>query len=162
MSRKVSVIGQVNHPGQFFLEKTSNIIDLLAMAGGVSQTGGDKAIIIRQVDGHEQKTSIDLYNILQVQQSNAPTITDGDIIFVPEADKFYIHGQVLKPGILKLEHNMTVLQAISAAGGVTPKGSENSVQLKRPDAQGNMQSINVELGELVHPNDIIYIPEGWF
>ena len=162
MSRQVSVIGQVNKPGKYVLDKSSSLIDVLATAGGIGSNGGNKAILIRKVDGQEQKTEINLSAVLNKQSEKNLQVLNGDIIYVPDAEKFYIYGEVQKPGIIKLEPNMSVLHAISAAGGITNKGSESNVELKRLDPQGNIQILETELGELVKPNDIIFIPEGWF
>jgi polysaccharide export outer membrane protein len=164
-SRQVSVIGEVSKPGKYPLDKVSTIVDLLSMAGGVSATGGDKAILIRsdKESGKETKTEIDLYALFQGSESKHVEVLNGDIIYVPRAQVFYVYGDVQRPGMIRLERNMTVIHAISAAGGLTPKGTENGIRLKRRDAQGNMQTIeDVDLEEQVKPDDILYIRESWF
>ncbi len=164
-SRQVSVIGEVNKPGKYPLEKASTIVDLLSMAGGVNAEGGDKAILIRPAkEGRkETKTDIDLYALFQGSESKHLDVRDGDIIYVPRAPVFYVYGEVQRPGKIRLEHNMTVTHAISAAGGLTPKGTENGIKLKRRDGQGVMQPIDdVDLDEQVKPDDILYVRESWF
>ena len=165
VSRQVSVIGEVNKPGKYPLEKTSTIVDLLSMAGGVNANGGDKAILIRpaQEGGKETKTEIDLYALFQGSESKHLEALNGDIIYVPRALVFYVYGEVQRPGMIRLERNMTVTHAISAAGGLTPKGTENGIKLKRRDTQGNMQTIeDVGPEEPVKPDDILYVRESWF
>ncbi len=165
VSQQVSVIGDVNKPGKYPLEKTSTIVDLLSMAGGVSVNGGERAILIRPAKdgGKETKTEIDLYALLQGTDSKHLEVQNGDIIFVPRAQMFYIYGEVQRPGMIKLERNMTITHAISSAGGLTPKGTENGIKLKRRDAQGNMLTIDdVNPEELIKPDDILYIRESWF
>jgi polysaccharide export outer membrane protein len=164
MSQQISVIGHVNKPGKYPLDKTSTVVDLLAMAGGIDSSGDDKAILIRpgKEGKKETKTEIDLYTLFQGGESKNITVLNGDIIYAPRAEVFYIYGEVQGPGMLRLERNMTVLQAISAAKGLTPKGTEKNVKLKRPNENGEMQTIDVELGERVKPNDILYIRESWF
>jgi len=46
------------------------------------------------------------------------------VMYVPRAEQFFILGEVQKPSMYKLEPNLTVIQAISLAGGVTPRGSD--------------------------------------
>ena len=165
VSQQVSVIGDVNKPGKYPLEKTSTIVDLLSMAGGVSPNGGDKAILIRPAKdgGTETKTEIDLYALFQGTDSKHLEVQNGDIIFVPRAQVFYVYGEVQRPGMIRLERNMTVNHAISAAGGLTPKGTENGIKLKRRDALGDMQTIDdVNPEEHVKPDDILYVRESWF
>lgn len=165
VSQQVSVIGEVNKAGKFPLDKTSTLVDLLSMAGGVNSNGGDKAILIRPAKdgGRETKTEIDLYALFQGSDSKHIEVQNGDIIFVPKAQVFYVYGEVQRPGMVRLERNMTVLHAISSAGGLTPKGTENGIKLKRRDAQGVMHTIeDVEPEELVKPDDILYVRESWF
>src|SRR5712664_3570637 len=46
-SRQVSVLGQVAHPGRYPLDDTSsNLTDLLALAGGISPTGDDNVTVM--------------------------------------------------------------------------------------------------------------------
>ena len=165
VSRQVSVIGEVNKPGKYPLDKASTIVDLLSMAGGVAPTGGDKAILIRPAKegGKETKTDIDLYALFQGTDSKHIEVQNGDIVFVPRAQVFYVYGEVQRPGMIRLERNMTVLHAISSAGGLTSKGTENGVKLKRRDAHGAMQTIeDVDVEEQVKPDDILYVRESWF
>jgi polysaccharide export outer membrane protein len=165
VSRQVSVIGEVNKPGKYPLDKTSTIVDLLSMAGGVSSSGGDKAILIRPATegGKETKTEIDLYALFQGGESKHLEVINGDIIYVPRALVFYVYGEVQRPGMIRLERNMTVTHAISAAGGLTPKGTENGIKLKRRDAHGDMQTLeDVGMEEQVKPDDILYVRESWF
>ena len=56
--------------------------------------------------------------------SGDTTVANGDVIFVPRAPQFYIYGEVQKPGPYRLERDMTVMQALSAGGGLSPRGSE--------------------------------------
>ena len=164
-SKQVSVIGDVNKPGKYPLEKSSTIVDLLSQAGGVNTNGGDRAILIRPAKegGKETKTEIDLYALFQGTDSKQLEVVNGDIIYVPRAQVFYVYGEVQRPGMIRLERNMTITHAISAAGGLTPKGTENGIKLKRRDGQGVMQTIDdVEPTELVKPDDILYVRESWF
>ncbi|MFZ4703202.1 MAG: SLBB domain-containing protein, partial [Candidatus Methylumidiphilus sp.] len=165
MSQQVSVIGEVNKPGKYPLDKASTLVDLLSMAGGVNANGGEKAILIRPAKdgGKETKTEIDLYALFQGKDSKQLDVQNGDIIFVPRAEIFYIYGEVQRPGAIPLKRNMTVLHALSSAGGLTPKGTENGIKLKRRDARGDMQTIDdVDLEEQVKPDDILYVRESWF
>jgi len=165
MSQQVSVIGEVNKPGKYPLDKASTLVDLLSTAGGVNANGGEKAILIRPAKdgGKETKTEIDLYALFQGKDSKPLEVQNGDVIFVPRAEIFYIYGEVQRPGAIPLKRNMTVLHALSAAGGLTPKGTENGIKLKRRDTHGDMQTIDdVGLEEQVKPDDILYVRESWF
>ena len=75
---------------------------------------------------------------------------------------FYIYGEVQHPGMFKLQRRMNVAQAISAGGGLTPKGTDSSVKIKRRQLQGEFLTETVELGDLVQPDDVVYVRESWF
>jgi polysaccharide export outer membrane protein len=55
-------------------------------------------------------------------------VSGGDIIYVERAPRFYITGEVQRPGAFKVERQMTVLQALSAGGGLTARGSDRGMQ----------------------------------
>jgi polysaccharide export outer membrane protein len=57
---------------------------------------------------------------------------------------------------------MTVMQAISVAGGITPRGSERRVQLHRRDAAGGWKETPAKLTEPVSPDDVIHVRESLF
>lgn len=86
--------------------------------------------------------------------------------------KFYVYGEVLKPGTYFLEDNMTVLKAISTAGGFTKYGSSSRVKVLRPKAnaagyetmKANMKLIMNGLAKdiVLEPGDIVQVEEGVF
>jgi polysaccharide export outer membrane protein len=83
-------------------------------------------------------------------------------VFVPRADQFYILGEVTKPDMYKLQPNMTVVQAISLAGGITAKGSSRRLEIKRRGPNGTDTVIKPKLDDLVQPNDVIRVKESIF
>lgn len=89
-----------------------------------------------------------------------------------QSKKFYVYGEVLKPGTYLLEDNMTVLKAISTAGGFTKYGSSSRVKILRPKpgaAGYDMIKVNMKLimnglaeDTLLRPGDIVQVEEGVF
>jgi polysaccharide export outer membrane protein len=77
---------------------------------------------------------------------------------VPEADQFFLTGQVNRPGALPVLPGMTIRQALALAGGVTATGSSNKVGLIR----GNAKEIDVDLTQTVQKNDVIIVKERLF
>ena len=84
--------------------------------------------------------------------------------------KISVFGQVRKPGTFNYVANMSVIEAISQAGGFTPMASKNKVSLTRvTDGKSSQVSLPVEdIGEgkkpnyLIRPGDIIFVPERVF
>jgi polysaccharide export outer membrane protein len=86
---------------------------------------------------------------------------NGDIVLVPQMDVFYIYGEVQKPGRYKLERDMTVMQGLSVASGLTPRGSVKGIMLNRP-AGATMTSIGTNLEDRLQPNDVLYVKTAVF
>ena len=162
-SRLVSVLGFVNIPGRYELDGTSaKISDVIAMAGGLDPNASDKIILQRNGGEKGEPVTVDLSSIIQGNLSKNIDVRGGDSIFVPRAAVVYVYGEVQKGGAYRIEPDMTVMQAISLAGGITPRGSENRVQLRRKGSDGKWKQGNVKLTDIVSPDDVIYVREGLF
>jgi len=87
--------------------------------------------------------------------------------------KFFVYGEVVKPGSYLLEQSMTILRGISMAGGFNKFGSSSRVKVLRLRKQGTgYENIKINLknvmdGEpdadiLLQSGDIIVVSEGIF
>jgi polysaccharide export outer membrane protein len=162
-SQRVSVLGQVGHPGLYPIESNTTIFDLLALAGGALDTSADEIFLLRpDAAGNVQRYPINLKGLDDARKS-IPTqaLRGGDSVFVPRAEQFYIYGEVTAPNKYRVEPQMTVIQAISRAGGVTPRGSERRVDIKRL-SNGNYITLKAKLNDLVKPDDVIHVKESIF
>lgn len=159
-SQKVLVMGQVNTPGRYALEDASTVMDLLALAGGIAhQTAAENATLVHK-DG--DKENIDLHALFDGDAAQNRFVRGGDSIYVPRAPQFYIYGEVQRPGVYRLERNMSVAQAISAGGGLTPRGMQWFPYIKRRGVDGKEQEIDVESSDLLQADDVLYVRESWF
>jgi polysaccharide export outer membrane protein len=86
----------------------------------------------------------------------------GDTLFINRAPLFYIYGQVQKPGQVRLERAMTVMQALASGGGVTGKGTSRGIVRHRRDASGKVKEEGVSLDDDVRDQDVIYVKESLF
>jgi len=75
---------------------------------------------------------------------------------------FYIYGEVQRPGAFRLEQNMSVVQALSLGGGLTPRGTQRGIRILRRDDKGAMQELDVQLADPVRKDDVIYVKESLF
>jgi len=162
-SHQVAVLGQVANPGTFALTRgDTTIMDMISEAGGLTDEAGDVAIVTRKSDGNARGTIVDLTSILEGRTSVAePKVSDGDRIFVPRMERFYIYGQVNKPGVYRLDRGMTVMQAISVAGGLTDKGTERGITLRRTTTRG-VETISTSMTQPLQNNDVVYVKESLF
>jgi polysaccharide export outer membrane protein len=162
-SQQVSLLGQVNRPGRYAIETPSKLSDMLALAGGINAVGSDTIVFVSTRNGKTQEREIDTVSMLQEGQLGLDTdVANGDIIYVPRAPVFYIYGEVQRPGSFRLEKNMTVVQALSVGGGLTPRGTDSRIRIKRRDKDGKVKTLTAELTDTVHPDDVIFVREALF
>jgi polysaccharide export outer membrane protein len=160
LSRRVSVMGEVARPGQYPLTRSSNVLDMVAAAGGtVTGIAADTATLLR-ADG--SRIAIDLFELFNGDPESNVAIGPGDTLYVPRAPQFYVYGEVQRPGTYRLERNMTVSRAISASGGLTARGTERRALVKRRDQQGEEREVSVAGSDLLRPDDVLLIKESLF
>jgi polysaccharide biosynthesis/export protein len=163
-SRQVSVLGQVARPGRYALDDaSSNLIDILALAGGISATGDDTVTVMVTRNGKTAKLEINVPSMYRTGDlSQNIDVENGDTIFVQRAPVFYIFGEVQRPGAFRLEPAMTVMQALSLGGGVTPRGTDRGLKVHRRMPNGTIAKLDAELTDPVRPDDVIYVRESLF
>jgi polysaccharide export outer membrane protein len=87
--------------------------------------------------------------------------------------KFFVYGEVSKPGSYPLDDNITILRAISVAGGFTKYGSSSRVKvLRQREYAPGYERIRVNIGDVmegkleedivIKPGDVIVVSEGVF
>jgi polysaccharide export outer membrane protein len=162
-SQQVSVLGQVNRPGRYPIDGKRNMLDMLAQAGGIAVDGGDTVSLLRKRNGATTREVIDVIQMVRAGELGQDYEVQGnDVLFVERAPRFYIYGEVQRPGTFRLERTMTVLQALSAGGGLTPRGTERGMRIKRRDAGGKLQVIDAKQDDLLQPDDVVYVRESIF
>jgi len=151
-SRQVNVLGMVARPGRYPLDDTSSqLADVIAAAGGIAAGGSEKVTVMR--GGKAQTVDV---------LAKAFELRNGDTIVVDRAPVFYIYGEVTRAGAYRVEPNMTVMQAIAAGGGITPRGSERRLLLRRSTGDGKYVENSVDLLQTVKPDDVLYVKEAIF
>jgi polysaccharide biosynthesis/export protein len=146
------VLGMVTRPGRYPLDDTSSqLADVIAAAGGIAAGGSEFVMLMRE--GKSQKLPVVAKGVY---------LKNGDTIHVDRAPVFYIYGEVARSGAYRLEPNMTVMQAIAAGGGLTPRGSDRRLKLRRPDAKGKFVETDITLQDGVKADDVIYVKESLF
>lgn len=146
---KFFVFGEVKNPGRYTLEGNITVFKAISLSGGITQNGiyGKVKVRRKQKAGSGyQEIDIDLKNAKESTKNYDMPIEDEDVIVVERNKEFFVYGEVAKPGKYTLEDQMTVLRAISIAGGITPDGIYGKVKVRRKQkAGGGYQEINVDL-----------------
>jgi polysaccharide export outer membrane protein len=164
---QASVLGQVNRPGRFPIETADmRMTDLLANAGGVATTGGDQLVLTGTRNGKPFRMEIDLPSVFgpsaEHGRPNDVLIQNGDVLWVDRAPLVYIYGEVQRPGPMRLERGMTVMQALAAGGGLTQRGTERGIRVHRKSADGKVQIAQPTMDDSLKDGDVVYVKESLF
>ena len=159
-----SVLGQVTRPGLYPLDTPNlRLSELVALAGGVAASGGEHVIVKGVRNGAPFRKEIDLSSIFVDGRTDEDIIIrERDEVYVPLAPMFYIYGEVQKPGSGVILRDMTVIQALAQGGGLTPRGTERGIELRRRAAGGETQRLHPQMTDKIEPNDVIYVHESLF
>ena len=161
--QQISVLGRVNRPGKYTLERVSRVTDALALAGGIIIDGADIVTLMRVKDGKAEYRDIDTIALFKPGgEASNELVQDGDIINVARQPMFYIYGEVQRPGAFRLEQNMSVVQALSMGGGLSSRGTQRGIKILRRATNGTLQELDAELADLVKKDDVIYVKESLF
>ena len=161
---QASVLGQVNRPGRFPIETVDlRLSDLLANAGGVASSGADLVTIVGTRDGKPFRKEVDLPAMFRDQnRSDDLLIVNGDTVYVDRAPLAYIYGEVQRPGPLRLERGMTVMQALATGGGLTQRGTEKGLRVHRRGPDGKVQIVQPSMDDPLREGDVVYVRESLF
>jgi len=136
---------------------------MLAQAGGFNADGGDTVSLVRTRNGTTTKTVVDVIDIVRNGGTDKDLeLAPGDVIYAERSPRFYIYGEVQRPGAFRLERQMTVAQALAVGGGLTPRGTERGISVKRRNGDGSLHVVKVKNDDLVQVDDVILIKESWF
>ena len=89
-------------------------------------------------------------------------VQNGDVLWVDRFPMVYIYGEVQKPGQIRLERGMTLLQGLAAGGGLTLRGTDRGTRVHRKDANGQVQELKPTMTEPLKDGDVIYVRESLF
>jgi len=161
---QVSVLGQVGRPGRYPLETGEvRMTDMLATAGGVAPGGSDIVVVVGTRNGQPHRVEVDLPSVFAPNRRSADVLLEnGDVIWIERAPQIYMYGEVQRPGAMRLERNMTVMQALASAGGLTQRGTARGLRVSRKDAGGAMREIEPTMTDTLRPDDVVFVRESVF
>ncbi len=161
---QASVLGAVNQPGRYPLELAdTRLTDLLANARGVAPSGGDLLVVSGQRGGKAFRMEVDLPTLFGPNgREQDIIIQNGDVLWVDRFPMIYIYGEVQKPGQIRLERGMTLLQGLAAGGGLTLRGTDRGIRVHRKGTDGKVQELKPAMDEALKDGDVIYVRESLF
>jgi polysaccharide export outer membrane protein len=187
--RKFSVLGAVKSPGNYPLQAREKVLDGISKASGLASESDSQgrplageaqtAMIIRTLNPGKSDASkivihFDLQGLLKgSDQLSNIYLADQDVLYIPKADFFYIIGEVRNPGSYAFtKKDITIVEAISMAGGFTRIAARNKTRIVRLE-NGVEKILDVKVDAItkagkmiqavpVRPNDLIVVPESFF
>jgi len=167
-TQNVTVTGQVNRPGSYATDTPRSLLDVLALAGGVTALADRRITVERH--GTKQEVDYFLSNKSAIALSNNVTVFPGDTVVVPTIEVVYVLGDVMKPGGYPMATNdgrLSIMQAVGLAGSQLPNAVPSGTRLIRKQADGGYLEMDINLSRVekgkmsdiqLQPDDIVYIP----
>jgi polysaccharide export outer membrane protein len=161
---QASVLGQVNRPGRYPIEVADmRLSELVATAGGIAPTGTDVVVVTGMRDGKPYRYEVDLPTLFAPGGRDKDIfIVNGDTVFVDRQQLVYIYGEVQRPGPMRLERDMTLLQVLAGGGGLTLRGTEKGIKVHRKEADGSIKLIVPTLTDKLREGDVVFVRESLF
>lgn len=152
VSRFVTVLGNVPQAGNYPLDRAYTVASMLAKAGGSTKDGAN-AVILTPADGSGPVR----ISLADMAAGANRQLKAGDTLFVPQAEKIYVYGQVQQPGAFSYAPGQSFRQALALAGGPTLAGSTKRIKVRREGKE-----IQANLDDPVKPEDVLIIREKLF
>ncbi|MDQ7006455.1 MAG: polysaccharide biosynthesis/export family protein [Acidobacteriota bacterium] len=177
VSRQITIQGAVKDPGPYPILGQKTLLDMIGEAGGLVNQAGNKIIILRPfATGGEDRIEIDAERLVfEGDPLTNILLHPGDIVMVPylQQVRIYVNGAVRTPGAKEFpsDESITLLQAITAAGGTTDRANERRVTVIRRLEDGTKRMFKLNLKKIkkgraddmvLEKNDIVYVPESIF
>lgn len=168
VSQQISLLGKIHSPGKYNIQAgAKSLFDFLSLAGGTVNGASNTVTIVRTVDGTLERINVNIEEtLLNAQKSQINDLKlnmqPGDIVYVPEAPVYYVYGESRSPGKYPLKDGIIMVQALSASGGLSPKGTLNDLKITRYLPEKGYTDVSADLSTLIMPNDIIIIKESFF
>jgi polysaccharide export outer membrane protein len=172
-SQPVTLLGEIQNPGTYFLEGRTSLTDLLARAGGLKPSAGP-TLELRRVklvngEGPPPPMVFSTSKILSGEEGRDIYLHAGDVLSVAAKKLYFVSGEVAKPGQYEITLGMTLMQAISQAGGVG-KFASQSLEVHRL-VNGEKEILSFDLAHIrkgkvpdppIEAGDVIYVKRRFF
>jgi polysaccharide export outer membrane protein len=161
---QVNVLGQVGRPGRYPLETAdTRLTDMIALAGGVAPGGADVVVVTGTRDGKPFREEVDLPALFTAGGAARDIVLrNGDAVWVDRQPLVYIYGEVQRPGPMRLERGMTLLQALATGGGLTPRGTEKGIRVHRKGSNGEVEVTQPAMTDTLREGDVVFVRESLF
>jgi polysaccharide export outer membrane protein len=168
-SNRITIIGRVEHPGEVTFNSPPMLLDILAKAGGMPLLRKEQVLTRCAIIRNDNILWVDLSKLLTGDTNLNVALQRNDVVYIPDSTdtSVFVLGAVNHPGVVSLTPQMSFMDALGQAGGLTKDSNIYEIHLIRPNAEVNMainltdvlspqKNINVAMNE----GDIIYVPRN--
>jgi len=182
-SKTVFVVGEVSRPGSYSLSGRMTVLELLSKAGP-TQGAGAEVVIVRPrgpvagplvppdlsgsgaADNPDIASQADLIrvNIRDIQMGQLDKnvlVKPNDTLFVTQAARIFVTGEVRSPGAITFWPGATVRKAINTAGGFSADAATGRIRVVR-EVEGKTKELKIGLDDPVLPGDTIVVKAKLF
>jgi polysaccharide export outer membrane protein len=172
-SQPVTVLGEVQRPGTYYLKGRTTLTQMLAEAGGLKPTAGPVLELRRtDHDGSAPMQDVQTFatgKLLTGELGGDVELRSGDVLSVSAKRLYFVTGEVARPGQYEISTGLTLMQAISQAGGQA-KFASQIVELHR-DVAGEKEILTFDLSHIrkgktpdppIRAGDVIIVRRRFF
>lgn len=176
LSQPVTVLGEIQRPGTYFLKGRTTLPQILAEAGGLKPSAGSTIDVRRSSSGTSdgEDPVPELYGFSTAKLTSGEVGADfhllvGDVVSVSAKQLFFVTGEVARPGQYEIVEGLTLMQAISQAGGLGKFASQR-VELHREGAEAK-EILQFDLARIrkgksddpeIYSGDVVIIKRRFF
>jgi polysaccharide biosynthesis/export protein len=178
-SQAIMVIGAVEKPGSYFVDRRIHLLEMIAMAGGPNKESGTRLLVARtgstskcqdNPDDADADVAVLDYKVRDIQEAKQIVwLKPGDVVSVLDADIVYVYGNVNQQGALKIREPITLTQAIASSEGLKPAAKKNKIRvLRQRGGNAEREELVFDLDQIdkgkvkdpiLEPNDIVAVSE---
>lgn len=169
-SRPVYFIGGFGRPGPLQLTRDLNLLQAISVVGGLAPAAdAENGYVLRG----DKRIPVDFYKLVQKGDLGQNLkLEPGDSVVAPLADVVYVQGEVRSPTAVKYSQDLTLLKAITQAGGLTQLAAPGRVDILRGKGE-KRERIRADVDKIIRapnenpdislkPDDIIFVPQRLF
>jgi polysaccharide export outer membrane protein len=187
-SEPVFFVGAFARPGIYPLQGKHTLVEMLVSIGGLQPNASRHIKVTRRaeygviplpgaISDPEKKVSTVEISMGSLRENVNPAediiLYPYDVISVERAEQVYINGEVAKTGAIELgeRDSISLLQAITQAGGLSRDAKRAKVRILRPILNSTRRAeIEVDVNDIyagkandfpLLPNDVLYVPRSY-
>lgn len=146
-AQRVTVEGEVKQQGVFPISGQVSVLQVIAMAGGLGdQALANQVMLFRKEGNGTRNYQIDL-DMIRKGTANDPYVQNDDRIVVQRGveRRVTVEGEVKSPGVYPYKDQVTVLQAVAMAGGLSNLAKPDSIAvIRRENGRENIYTVNLK------------------